>query len=61
MGPHPEIETNEGPQAQRQFVDAMKKILSVPREEMLRREEEYKRQSALNPKRRGPKPKRKTL
>jgi hypothetical protein len=37
----------------------MKKIISVPREEMLRREAEYKKQSALNPNRRGPKAKKK--
>ena len=41
------------------FDSAVRKILSVPREEMVRREEEYKRQSALNPNRRGQKPKAK--
>jgi hypothetical protein len=35
---------------------AMRKILSLPHSEIVRREDEYKRQSALNPKRRGPKP-----
>jgi hypothetical protein len=30
-------------------------VLAVPRAEFLRREEGYKRQSLLNPKRRGPK------
>jgi hypothetical protein len=30
-------------------------VLAVPRAEFLRREEEYKQQSLLNPKRRGPK------
>jgi hypothetical protein len=49
----------EGPEAWTRLTDAMKLILSVPRDEILRREEEYKRQSALNPNRRGPKPKQK--
>ena len=39
------------------FDSAVRKILSVPHSEIVRRDEEYKRQSALNPKRRGPKPK----
>ncbi len=34
------------------FVD---KVLSVPRAEILRREAEYKKQSAANPNKRGPK------
>jgi hypothetical protein len=34
-------------------------VLAVPRGEFLRREEEYKRQSLLNPNRRGPKLKKK--
>jgi hypothetical protein len=33
------------------------KLLSVSREEMQRRESEYRKQVAANPKRRGPKPK----
>ena len=37
------------------FDAAVRKVLSVPHAEILRREEEYKRQSALNPNRRGPK------
>ena len=49
-------ETIEGPEAQTRFTSAMKHILSVPREEMVRRESEYQAQSALRPKR-GPKPK----
>jgi len=32
-------------------------VLAVPHTEIVRREEQYKRESALNPKRRGPKPK----
>jgi hypothetical protein len=41
------------------FDAAVTKVLSVPRAEILRREAEYKRQAALNPNRRGPKPKSK--
>ncbi len=40
------------------FDTAVRNILTVPHAEILRREAEYKRQSAMNPKRRGPKPKR---
>ena len=39
---------------------AMGKILSVSHEEMQRRIAEEKKLSALNPKKRGPKPKRST-
>jgi hypothetical protein len=39
------------------FVDLTKKVLSVPKSEILRREAEYKRQSNANPRKRGPKPK----
>lgn len=50
-------EYNEGPEASARFVGAVRKILSVPREEILRREAEYRRQATLNLHRRGPKPK----
>ena len=33
------------------------KVLTVSREEMQRRESEYQKQAALNPNKRGPKPK----
>jgi hypothetical protein len=33
-------------------------VLAVPHAEIVRREKEHKRQSALNPNKRGPKPKR---
>jgi len=39
------------------FVNLTERILSVPKTEILRREAEYKKQAALNVKRRGPKPK----
>lgn len=49
----------EGPEARKRFDALVRKVLSVPHEEIMRREAEYKRQSALNPHRRGPKPKNK--
>jgi len=42
------------------FDAAVRKILSVPRAVILEREAEYQRKAALNPNRRGPKPKRKS-
>jgi hypothetical protein len=53
-----EPEYNEGPEASERFVAGMKRLLSVPREEILRRESEYKKRAALNPRKRGPKPKK---
>jgi hypothetical protein len=41
------------------FTAAMHKIMSVSKEELNRREAVYKEQTALNPHKRGPKPKRK--
>jgi hypothetical protein len=41
------------------FKNLLNHILSVSREEIAKRETEYKRQSALNPNRPGPKPKSK--
>ena len=46
----------EGLEAAARFDYLVRKILSVPHEEIMRREAEYKRQSAENPNRRGPKP-----
>jgi hypothetical protein len=50
-------ETTEGPKAAAQFDALVRKVLSVPHSEIMRREAEYKRQSLANPNRRGPKPK----
>lgn len=47
----------EGPGAWTQFDALVQKVLSVPHSEIMRREAKYKRESARNPKRRGPKPK----
>jgi len=41
------------------FTSAMDKILSVPKAEILRREAEYRKKADANPRKRGPKPKRK--
>lgn len=39
------------------FTKLFDKVISVPRSEIIRREEAYKEASKVNPKRRGPKPK----
>jgi hypothetical protein len=39
------------------FVDLTRKVLAVPKSEILRREAEYREQANKNPKKRGPKPK----
>ncbi|MEA2417508.1 MAG: hypothetical protein QOI58_4165 [Thermoanaerobaculia bacterium] len=39
------------------FTRLVKKVLSVPKSEILRREAEYKKLSDANPRKRGPKPK----
>lgn len=65
MKPHKPIDVSEvaamytnADQFER-FDAAVSHVLSIPRAELLRREAEYKRVAALNPKRRGPKPKTK--
>ena len=47
----------EAPEAAARFDSLVRHVLSVPHAEIMRRETEYKRQSAQNPHRRGPKPK----
>jgi len=37
------------------FKELLNRVLSVPRAEIIKREQEYKRKAALNPSRRGPK------
>ena len=49
----------EGTAEFKKFKTAMRRILSVSKEELLRREAEYQKQSLANPNRRGPKPKKK--
>jgi hypothetical protein len=50
----------EGPEAFERFTSAMKAVLAVPHEEIQRRIAEHKKMAALNPRKRGPKPKRKS-
>lgn len=42
------------------FKSLLNKVISVPKEEIAKREAEYKKQSELNPRKRGPKPKQGT-
>lgn len=49
----------EGQEAFRRFDEGVRQVLAVPRGTLQRRERAYKKQSAANPRRRGPKPKRK--
>jgi hypothetical protein len=57
MKPKPEYV--EGPESALRFDALVRRVLSVPHDQIMRREAEYKRLSALNPHRRGPKPKAK--
>jgi hypothetical protein len=41
------------------FKGLLNRLMAVPHSEIVKREAKYQKQSALNPKRRGPKPKRK--
>jgi hypothetical protein len=55
----PATEYHEGPEAWNRFESAIKAVLKVPHSEIKKRIEEHRKQAALNPNRRGPKPKRK--
>jgi hypothetical protein len=54
------VELHEGADAFARFDNTMSALLSVSHDELKRREEQYKKQAALNPRKRGPKPKRKS-
>ncbi len=56
MKPHTEM--IEGPEAFTRFENAMKKVLGVPHSVIQKRIEEHRKETALNPNRRGPKPKK---
>lgn len=47
----------EGAEATQRFDALVRKVLSIPHEEIMRREAEYRKRSLANPNRRGPKPK----
>jgi len=47
----------EGPEASARFDALTRKLLSASHEEIIRREEEYRKKSDANPNKRGPKPK----
>ena len=49
----------EDPEVFARFDALVRKVLSVPHDEIVRRESEYKKQSDLNPHKRGPKSKAK--
>ena len=51
----------EGKEAFTNFDSLVGSVLSVPRSVILEREAEYKKKAALNPQKRGPKPKRKSV
>jgi hypothetical protein len=49
----------EGPEAFERFNNAMKSIIAVPHFVIKQRIEEHRKQAAMNPNKRGPKPKQK--
>ena len=55
------LEYAEGQEAWIRFIGAARHILGVSREEILRRESDYKIKAALNPRKRGPKPKQSSV
>lgn len=55
MKPHTEM--IEGPDAFTRFDNTVKHLLSVPKSVLVAREAKYKKKAALNPRKRGPKPK----
>jgi hypothetical protein len=49
----------EGTEAFTRFENAMRAVVAVPHSEIKQRIESHRKESALNPNRRGPKPKKK--
>lgn len=56
----PQPEYVEGPEAFKRFDTLMTALVAVPRSVIEKREEEYLKTVAANPKRRGPKPRKTT-
>jgi len=50
-------EYHEGAEATKRFDEGLRQILSVPHSTIASRERAYKKKTAANPNRRGPKPK----
>ncbi len=50
----------EGLEAWKRFDQAMKQVIAVPHVEIQKRIEAHRRESAKNPNKRGPKPKKRT-
>jgi hypothetical protein len=53
----PATDMVEGTEAFTRFENAMKKVLSVPHSVIQKRIQEHREEAALNPNKRGPKPK----
>ena len=51
-------EMHEGTEAFNRFRNIMKQVLSVPHDEVQKRIEEHRKHAAVNPNKRGPKPKK---
>jgi hypothetical protein len=60
MKPASNSDMIEGPEAFKRLDALMSRVIKVPRSVVQERREEHKKQSASNPKRRGPKPKKAT-
>jgi hypothetical protein len=53
------VKESESSAEYKSFKGLLNRLMAMPREELVRREVNYKKQTALNPSKPGPKPKRK--